>query len=51
MVALSKDMFKTDCKIAIVVGRGMALLQQNPPAIELFWADNEDTVFDPVSSE
>jgi helicase required for RNAi-mediated heterochromatin assembly 1 len=51
MVALSSDMFKTECKIATVVGRGLLLLHQNPPAIELFWGNDEDVVIDPVQSE
>jgi helicase required for RNAi-mediated heterochromatin assembly 1 len=51
MVALSSDMFKTECKIATVVGRGLSLLHQNPPAIELFWEDPEDAVIDQVQSE
>jgi helicase required for RNAi-mediated heterochromatin assembly 1 len=37
--------------MAIVVGRGLSLLNQNPPAIELFWADSEEAVIDPVKSE
>jgi helicase required for RNAi-mediated heterochromatin assembly 1 len=51
MVALSSDNFKTQCKIAIVVGRGLSLLAQNPPAIELFWGDSEEAEIDPVHSE
>lgn len=51
MVALSKDLFKTECKIAIVVGRGLKSLGENPPSIELFWADIDDAVIDPVTSE
>ncbi|KAE9364989.1 P-loop containing nucleoside triphosphate hydrolase protein [Stipitochalara longipes BDJ] len=49
MVAISKDLFKSDCRLAVVVGRGLNLLEQNPPAIELFWADSEDAVIDPVN--
>jgi len=51
MVALSKDLFKTDCKIAIVVGRGLKSLAENPPSIELLWANTDDAVIDPVNSE
>jgi helicase required for RNAi-mediated heterochromatin assembly 1 len=51
LIALSSDMFKNECKMAIVAGRGLSLLNQNPPAIELFWADSEDAVIDPVKSE
>ena len=51
MVAMSKDLFKTDCKIAIVVGRGLKALAENPPSIELFWANSDDAVIDPVTSE
>ena len=51
LIALSSDLFKNECKMAIVVGRGLSLLNQNPPAIELFWTDSEEAVIDPVKSE
>lgn len=51
IVALSshKDLFRTECKIAMVAARPIeGGLDQNPPQIDLFWGNTDDAVFDPV---
>jgi helicase required for RNAi-mediated heterochromatin assembly 1 len=47
----SNDIFRTKCKIAIVAARSLELLNQNPPAIDLFWGDSDDAAIDPVERE
>lgn len=43
------DGFKTICKVAVVAGRPLQGVEQNPPEIDLFWGDNDDAVFfDPL---
>jgi helicase required for RNAi-mediated heterochromatin assembly 1 len=48
IVALTtpRDNFSTVCKIAIVAGRPLAGLVQNPPQVDLFWGDSKDATFD-----
>lgn len=49
LVALSpvSDGFQTICKVAVVAQRPMlGGLDQNPPEIDLFWADLDDAVVD-----
>jgi helicase required for RNAi-mediated heterochromatin assembly 1 len=50
IVALSpeKDGFKTVCKVAVVAARPLENLLQNPPSIELFFAENDDIEIDPM---
>lgn len=49
LVALSptKDKFQTSCIIGIVAARPLSAVEQNPPQIDLFWADIEEARFDP----
>ncbi|KHJ31864.1 putative atp binding [Erysiphe necator] len=50
IVALSNsnDLFKTDCKVAIVAGRAIeGGLDQSPPTIDLFFGDSEKIEIDP----
>lgn len=49
MVALtpSKDMFKKECKVAIVAARPLAGVQQSPAQIDLFFASPEEIELDP----
>lgn len=53
IVALSNsnDLFKTDCKVAIVAGRAIeGGLDQSPPTIDLFFGDSEKIEIDPHES-
>ncbi|POS84017.1 hypothetical protein EPUL_003631 [Erysiphe pulchra] len=50
IVALSNsnNLFKTDCRIAVVAGRSIeGGLDQSPPTIDLFFGDNEKIELDP----
>ncbi len=49
MVALTpvKDMFKTQCKVAVVAARPLAGLEQNPAEVDLFFAAPEEIELDP----
>jgi helicase required for RNAi-mediated heterochromatin assembly 1 len=49
LVALSptKDMFKTKCIVAVVAARPMDLIQEDPPKLDLFFANHEDIDLDP----
>lgn len=54
IVALSpqKDNFNTICKVAVVAARPiLGGLDQNPPQIDLFFAEDRDAVFDPAVGE
>jgi helicase required for RNAi-mediated heterochromatin assembly 1 len=48
IVALTtpRDNFNTICKVAVVAGRPLAGLIQNPPQVDLFWGDSKDATFD-----
>lgn len=50
MVALSpvQDKFRTICKIAIVAARPLSGVEQDPPQVDIFWASNEESEFDPT---
>jgi helicase required for RNAi-mediated heterochromatin assembly 1 len=48
----SSDMFRTNCKIAIVAARPIqGGLDQNPPTVDMFWGDSDDAIIDPVDRE
>ncbi|PSR80341.1 P-loop containing nucleoside triphosphate hydrolase protein [Coniella lustricola] len=48
IVALSHDGFANDCRVAVVAQRPIeGGLDQNPPTIDIFWAQAEDAVIDP----
>ncbi|SLM34912.1 P-loop containing nucleoside triphosphate hydrolase [Lasallia pustulata] len=49
MVALTpaEDMFKEVCRVAVVAARPLAGVSQNPPEIDIFFADPEDFEIDP----
>ncbi|KAI9828223.1 MAG: hypothetical protein M1819_004583 [Sarea resinae] len=49
LVALSKasDMFRKDCKVAIVAARPLAGVEQNPPEIDIFHGAPEELEIDP----
>jgi helicase required for RNAi-mediated heterochromatin assembly 1 len=54
LVALSpqRDKFRTICKLAVIAARPFeGGLDQNPPTVDLFWADPAEAVFDPVESK
>lgn len=47
----SNNLFKTDCRIAVVAGRSIeGGLDQSPPTIDLFFGDNEKIELDPHES-
>ncbi|PSN72156.1 P-loop containing nucleoside triphosphate hydrolase protein [Corynespora cassiicola Philippines] len=48
LVALSDDLFETTCILAVVAARPLAALQQNPPELDLFFLNPEDTQVDPM---
>lgn len=50
MVALSpvQDKFRTICKVAIVAARPLSGVEQDPPQIDIFWASNAESEFDPT---
>lgn len=47
-ISTAEDKFQTICKIAVVAQRPYKDgLDQNPPLVDLLWADPNDAVFDP----
>lgn len=51
LVALSpqKDNFQSICKVAVVAARPIpGGLDQNPPQVDIFFAEDRDVVFDPA---
>lgn len=51
LVALSpsRDSFKSICKLAIIAARPfVGGLDQNPPTVDLYWAEPSEAEFDPV---
>lgn len=53
LVALSpaRDKFRTICKLAVIADRPLkGGLDQDPPTVDLFWADPNEAVFDPLES-
>lgn len=49
LVALTpeQDMFQSKCVIAVVAARPLALVQQSPPEIDLYFAKPEEMQLDP----
>lgn len=49
MVALTpaEDMFKKVCRVAVVAARPLAGVSQNPPEIDVFFADPDEIDIDP----
>lgn len=49
IVALTpaEDMFKKVCRVAVVAARPLAGVSQNPPEIDVFFADPEEIEIDP----
>ncbi len=48
VISTAEDNFKTICKIATVAQRPYKDgLDQNPPLVDLMWADPTEAVFDP----
>lgn len=48
IIAFSSDDFNKDCRVAVVAQRPFeGGLDQNPPSIDIFWADAEQAVVDP----
>lgn len=43
----ARDMFRNECKVAIVAARPLAGVQQSPAAIDLFFATPEEIEIDP----
>ncbi|KAI9793563.1 MAG: hypothetical protein M1816_007996 [Peltula sp. TS41687] len=50
LVALSpvQDKFRRDCKIAIVAARPLSGVQANPPEVDLFFSNPEESEIDPM---
>jgi helicase required for RNAi-mediated heterochromatin assembly 1 len=41
-------MFKTICTVAVVAARPLQGVEQNPPQVDLFWANVSEAQFDPL---
>lgn len=51
IVALSTDNFQTDCRVAVIAQRPFeGGLDQNPPLIDITWADPDQAVINPDQS-
>ncbi|KAK2601424.1 hypothetical protein N8I77_010874 [Diaporthe amygdali] len=48
IVALSGDNFQTDCRVGIIAQRPIeGGLDQNPPTVDIFWRNSEESIIDP----